>query len=171
MNTLQEIVKEPESLVVARFQDCDPFGHLNNVRYIDYFLNARQDQILQHYNLRTYEPGMSASWVVRTTQIAYLRPVAAMEEVRIRTRLIHFSESSLVMEGLMLDNKARALKSLIWFDFVYVSLQNGRTAKHPDELIQRFESLVFNGAYAAEAFPARVEAVRLEVRKAAGNGE
>ena len=31
--------------MTVRFQDCDPFGHLNNARYIDYFLNARQDQI------------------------------------------------------------------------------------------------------------------------------
>ena len=98
MSIPQLLVKEPQSVITARFQDCDPFGHLNNARYIDYFLNARQDHILQHYNLRTYEPGMSASWVVRTTQIAYLRPVVTMEEVVIRTRLVHFGESSLVME-------------------------------------------------------------------------
>jgi acyl-CoA thioester hydrolase len=28
--------KELESTAVIRFQDCDPFGHLNNARYIDY---------------------------------------------------------------------------------------------------------------------------------------
>ncbi len=33
--------KEPETQIVIRFQDCDPFGHLNNARYIDYFVNAR----------------------------------------------------------------------------------------------------------------------------------
>src|SRR5689334_22451322 len=94
----EQLAKEPQSLMIARFQDCDPLGHLNNARYIDYFLNARQDHLLQYYNFRTYEPGMQASWVVRTTQIAYLRPVAAMEEVLIRTRLIHFAETALVVE-------------------------------------------------------------------------
>ncbi len=161
----QSLIKEPQSLVVARFQDCDPFGHLNNARYIDYFLNARQDQLLEHYNFRTYEPNMQASWVVRTTQIAYLRPVAAMEEVLIRTRLIHFAETSLVVEGLMLDKDARSLKALIWFDFVYISLVNGRPAKHPDELTQRFASVVISETYDPDGFKRRVEDVRLEVRK------
>ena len=48
---------ELESTAVIRFQDCDPFGHLNNARYIDYFLNARQDQIAAAYGLALYEPG------------------------------------------------------------------------------------------------------------------
>ncbi len=165
MSLVEQPVKEPESLVVARFQDCDPFGHLNNARYIDYFLNTRQDQIAEHYHLRTYEPDMQASWVVRTTQIAYLRPVATMEEVLIRTRLIHFAESSLVVEGLMLDKEARNLKALIWFDFVYISLTNGRPAKHPDELMQLFESAVFSKGYDPDGFRRRVEDVRLEIRK------
>src|SRR5687767_12982302 len=112
MNGTAAFVKEPESIMLARFQDCDPFGHLNNARYIDYFLNARQDQIAQFYNLRTYEPGMQASWVIRKTQIAYVRPVQAMEEILIRTRLIHFDETSLVVEGLMLDRDDKYLKAL-----------------------------------------------------------
>ncbi len=164
-------VKEPQSLIVARFQDCDPFGHLNNARYIDYFLNARQDQILEHYNFRTYEPNMQASWVVRTTQIAYLRPVAAMEEVLIRTRLIHFAETALVVEGLMLDKDARSLKALIWFDFVYISLTNGRPAKHPEELMQLFGSVVFSKEHDPDGFKRRVEEVRLEVKQGSKNSE
>lgn len=165
----QPLVKEPQSLIVARFQDCDPFGHLNNARYIDYFLNARQDHLLAYYNFRTYEPGMQASWVVRSTQIAYLRPVAAMEEVLVRTRLIHFAETSLVVEGLMLDQDARSLKALIWFDFVYISLASGRPAKHPEELTRRFASVVISQEYDPDGFKRRVEEVRLEIRKDAKN--
>ena len=30
---------------MTRFSDCDPFGHLNNARYIDYFINAREDHL------------------------------------------------------------------------------------------------------------------------------
>jgi acyl-CoA thioester hydrolase len=171
MQIPQPPAKEPQSLLVARFQDCDPFGHLNNARYIDYFLNARQDHLLEHYSFRTYEPDMQASWVVRTTQIAYLRPVNAMEEILVRTRLIHFAETALVVEGLMLDKEARTLKALIWFDFVYISLTNGRPAKHPQELMQLFESVVFPAAYDPDGFKSRVEEVRLEIRKGTGNEE
>jgi YbgC/YbaW family acyl-CoA thioester hydrolase len=156
-----------ESLIVARFQDCDPFGHLNNARYIDYFLNARQDQILEHYDFRTYQPGMAASWVVRTTQISYLRPVAAMEEILIRTRLVQFGETSLVMEGLMLDREARSLKALIWIDFVYVSLSTGRPARHAPELTDLFAAVVVDGPHDPDGFSRRVETVRQEIKSAA----
>ncbi len=47
--------KEPVSNVVIRFQDCDPFGHLNNARYIDYFINAREGHLVEYYNLDIYE--------------------------------------------------------------------------------------------------------------------
>ena len=43
MTTEQTLPKELESEVVARFQDCDPFGHLNNARYMDYFINIPAD--------------------------------------------------------------------------------------------------------------------------------
>jgi len=38
-------------LVKIRFQDCDPFNHLNNSKYIDYFINTREDQLLEYYGL------------------------------------------------------------------------------------------------------------------------
>jgi acyl-CoA thioester hydrolase len=167
MSRATTLVREPESLLIARFQDCDPFGHLNNARYIDYFLNARQDQIAQHYNLRTYEPGMQASWVIRTTQIAYLRPVVAMEEVLVRTRLIYFDETSVVVEGMMLDKEEKRLKALIWFDFVYISLANGRPMKHPDELMGLLTTAAFHGEYEPSGFLRRVELVRRQSRKRA----
>jgi acyl-CoA thioester hydrolase len=172
MNGTTTIVKEPESLLIARFQDCDPFGHLNNARYIDYFLNARQDQIAKYYNLRTYEQGMQASWVISTTQIAYVRPVLAMEEVLVRTRLLHFDDTSLVVEGRMLDKGEKYLKSLIWFEFVYISLSNGRPVKHPDELMSLLTSAAFSGEYEPSGFHRRVELVRRQTRKqpeSAGN--
>lgn len=165
MNQPRSLIKEPESLLIARFQDCDPCGHLNNARYIDYFLNARQDQIAQYYNLRTYEQGMQASWVIRKTQIAYVRPVAAMEEVLVRTRLIYFDETSLVVEGMMLDKDEKHLKALIWFDFVYISLSNGRPVKHADDLMALLGSVALHEEYEPNGFHRRVELIRRHSRK------
>ncbi len=42
--------KTPEVLTsqaIIRFQDCDPYAHLNNGRYLDYFMNAREDQCVE----------------------------------------------------------------------------------------------------------------------------
>lgn len=170
MDRLYELVKEPESTVVVRFQDCDPFGHLNNARYIDYFLNARQDQIAEHYGVQTYgtKETARASWVVRKTQIAYLRPAPAMSRVIVRTRLLFFDETSLVVEGLMLEEGSRRLKALIWFDFAYVSLVSGKPIGHSAELMSLFQAVVVLDGYEPNGFNRRVETVRREVRRPEG---
>lgn len=41
--------KEFSSTVKIRFADCDPIGHLNNVKYLEYMLNAREDHVEQNY--------------------------------------------------------------------------------------------------------------------------
>ncbi len=129
--------KETESIVTIRFQDCDPFGHLNNARFIDYFINAREDQLVQHYDFDIYKMGKETrcNWVITQHQISYFAPVAFREEVRIRTSLLHFSENSLMMEGVMLRTDGRNLKSVIWTEFRYISLSTGKSTPHSNELM------------------------------------
>ncbi len=166
MTLNQTFPKELESEVVARFQDCDPFGHLNNARYMDYFINAREDHLIQFYNLNIYEHAdkEKAAWVISKTQIAYLRPVLVMEKVRIRTRVLFYSENSIVVEGLMLDSEGTRLKSMLWVDFAYVSLTTGRPMKHPPEMMDLLQKALFSDSFNPDGFNQRVEAVRAEVK-------
>jgi len=166
MNTEQNLPRELESEVIARFQDCDPFGHLNNARYMDYFINAREDQIIQFYGINIYEHAehSKANWVIAKTQIAYLRPVLVMEKVRIRTRLIHYTENELVVEGLMLDHKGQRLKCLSWVEFAYVSLTSGRPIKHTSEYMDLFRKVAFSDSFNLDGFNQRVDVVRVEVK-------
>jgi acyl-CoA thioester hydrolase len=163
----KNLPKEIESKTVIRFQDCDPFGHLNNARYIDYFMNARQDHIASAYGIQIFDPTLhdNASWVVSKSQIAYLFPAALMEEVVIRTRLIHFSEHEIVVEGLMLDKEGKRLKAVCWVEFTYISLASGRPAKHPDRFMELFGDVQIEGTYSADGFNQRVGEVRGEVRR------
>jgi acyl-CoA thioester hydrolase len=162
MNVKQELVREPESTAVIRFQDCDPFGHLNNARYIDYFMNARMDQIADHYGLQLLQEGGSKSWVVTKSQIAYFVPANLLESVRIRTRLIHAAERSLVVEGLMLDEKASHLKAVLWMEFTYFDLKTGRSSRHPEELMQLLRSLEVDGF--GQSFEVRSDSLRGQYR-------
>lgn len=168
MLDFQNLPNELESTALARFQDCDPFGHLNNARYIDYFLNARDDQLLQFYEFSVFNHGKitGANWVTTKNQLAYLRPVQLMEVVRLRTRLIHFTERVLVVEGLMMDQGAQRLKCLAWIEFTYVSLANGRAVNHPAELMALFRAVVYPGEYDPDGFNRRLETVRLSLRGA-----
>ena len=91
MKDLQLIQAQPlSSQAVIRFQDCDPYGHLNNGRYLDYFMNAREDQVLKAYDFDIYHYSKSTGlgWVVTQNHIAYLRPALLMEEIRIESQLV-----------------------------------------------------------------------------------
>jgi acyl-CoA thioester hydrolase len=166
VNSEQNLPKELESEVPARFQDCDPFGHLNNARYMDYFINAREDQLIQFYGINIYEHAdqSKANWVIAKTQIAYLRPVLVMEKVRIRTRIIHYTDNAIVVEGLMLDHEGHRLKCLSWVEFAYVSLTTGRPIKHTPDYMDLFRQVLFSDSYSPDGFNQRVDVVRAEVK-------
>jgi len=161
--------KELESFAIVRFQDCDPFGHLNNARYIDYFMNARTDHLAQYYGFDWFGWGKQTgeSWVVTKTQIAYLWPAGIMEEVLIRTRLIHADASALIVEGVMLDKAGKHHKSMGWVEFAYVNMQTGRTAQHSQELSKFFATVLVEGIAGVTTFDERIGEVKSEVRKRA----
>jgi acyl-CoA thioester hydrolase len=161
--------KQLETTTVIRFQDCDPFQHLNNARYIDYFMNAREDQLKQFYDFHIFEvfEQTGHAWVVTKNQIAYLAPAVMLEEVIIQTQLIQMTESVLVVEGIMLDKARQRLKSIVWIEFAFVSLLNGKTAKHPDEFMTQFQPVRVDGIFDPNGFSARVSTLRHEYRRQA----
>ena len=96
--------KTPYSIYTIRFTDCDLFGHLNNGRYIDYLLNAREDHLKTEYGLDLtdfYKQGVS--WLVAGHEISYIRPAAYNERVCIKSVLIKAEPGSLLVEMLMMD--------------------------------------------------------------------
>ncbi len=167
MNDQPPLVKEMENSVLIRFQDCDPYGHLNNARYMDYFLNARQDQLAQFYNFHIFSDGrlMNHNWVVSKTQIAYLQPAAVMEETFIRTCLIQMGQRVLVIEAVMLDKTKRRVKAFAWIEFTYFNLATGRATSHPEDLMAFFRAVIINDVYEPDGFNQRIDAVRLQYRK------
>ncbi len=134
-----------ESTAKVRFQDCDPFSHLNNSKYIDYFVNAREDQILKHYNIDVFGQisTLGKSWAVTAHQIAYIKPAILNEEIIITSQLIEFSNSTLGVEMKMFDKTKTVLKTVLWTTFTYFDIQNKRKAEHTDELKNLFMEIVY----------------------------
>ncbi len=127
----------PCSQVLIRFQDCDPFGHLNNARYLDYFMNAREEHLAEFHGLDIYERQKQCgeNWVVLGHQIAYLAPVRMREKVRIRTCLLEFGARELLMEGQMLGLSGEMPRAMLWTRFAYFSLAQGRSLPHPPDIL------------------------------------
>lgn len=136
-----------ESTALIRFEDCDPFGHLNNGRYTDYFLNAREDQLRANYKLDIYRHMQAAgkAWVVATNQMAYLREARLMESVIIKTNLRWYTDSDILMEALMLDKKTQQIKSVAWMRFSYIDIKQGGKTQHEAHLKELFSQVAILG--------------------------
>ncbi|MCV9927158.1 acyl-CoA thioesterase [Flavobacterium sp. LS1R49] len=127
-----------------RFQDCDPFNHLNNSKYLEYFINAREDQIAEHYNLDIFKlmKTSALSWVVASNQISYMRPAFTMETVVIESQLIQYTDNVLLVEMKMWNEDETELKALLWIKFIHYSFQTKKVADHSDDLMKLFQAVV-----------------------------
>lgn len=151
------------SKMKIRFHDCDPFNHLNNSRYIDYIVTARGDQLIDNYDLDIYklaaEKGIG--WVSAQTQISYLVPALLMEEVTIQTSLLAYSEKSLLLEGLMLNNDKTIIKAVMWTKLVHFHFRSQQSHSHSQDLMQLFEQIV-NPLHEETGFEARIKNLRIK---------
>ncbi|HET8963291.1 MAG TPA: acyl-CoA thioesterase [Chitinophagales bacterium] len=129
--------------VLIRFSDCDPFNHLNNSKYIDYFLNAREDQLLQYYDLDlfAYSKTTGCAWVVGQHKIAYLKPAFTMEKVIIESTIVEWNTNNVLVEFKMWNSEKTKLKSLMWTYFHYYNLATQKSEIHPEEINAKFKVL------------------------------
>lgn len=134
--------KTLESRVLIRFPDCDPFNHLNNARYLDYFINAREDHLWENYqfNVYHYAKEHGKSWVVGANQIVYLKPAMLMETVVIQSTLRKLREKEILVEMMMWNKDKTQLKAVLWSTFVHFNMQTQRSEAHSKELTDYFSA-------------------------------
>lgn len=152
-----------ESTSLIRFPDCDPFNHLNNARYLDYFINAREDQAMANldFNIYHFAATHGLCWVVSKTQIVYLKPAFLMETVIIDSTILELRDKELLVEMKMWNEVKTKLKSVLWTNFVHVNLKTQKTERHSPELMDLFKPFE-NPLPARINFDERVEELRKE---------
>jgi acyl-CoA thioester hydrolase len=162
------LVRTPETLHRIHFQDCDPLGHLNNARYFDYFLNAREEHVLAHYaqQLNPLTQQQQAAWVITKHCISYLKPARPGAQVHISSQLIHFDNSNLVIEMQMRDEENTRLLALLWSEMAFVRVPAGTRLDHADALMDLLDQLdVPSIDYDPDGFDERVKTVRQQLKK------
>ena len=162
------LLQTPETRHRIHFQDCDLLGHLNKARYLDYFLNAREEHVLVHYaaRLTPLTAAQQAAWVISRHHISYLKPAQPGAQVRILSQLIHFDNSSLVLEMQMRDDAGTRLLALLWSEMTFVRLPTGTRLDHADALMDLLDELdVESIDYDPDGFDERVKLVRQELKQ------
>ena len=163
---MSELKKELESTAFITFSDCDPFRHLNNARYIDYFLAAREQQLLADYHFSLAEWGARGKgWFVTQNQVAYIKPARYAETVIVISRILEFTDHDLLLEMIMWDKMKTNIKAIFWSRFSHIDLAEGKKLQHDEELKKLFTSVCYSEeGIELKSFERRVEQVKDAVK-------
>ncbi len=136
--------KEISSVVKVRFSDCDPIGHLNNVKYIEYMMNAREDHVESFYGF-TYEDYIKetgCTWIALQNEIAYLKEIRANKKVLITSKTIDITDRLSKVEILMKSEDGKIIHSVLWLTVIYFNMRTRKSEVLTGEIKERFEQFL-----------------------------
>ena len=138
--------KELSTIVRVRFSDCDPIGHLNNVKYLEYMLNAREDHVESGYGF-TYEEytrKTGCTWITVQNEIAYLKEVRYNAKVQISSKTIEISDRLSKVEILMKSEDGKTIHSVLWLTVIYFDMKTRVSVSQPEETKDLFRNFLVN---------------------------
>lgn len=145
-----------------RFSDCDPLGHLNNVKYLKYMQDAREDHIeaIFGFSFNEYVKRTGCAWVTVKNEIAYLKEAKANTKVKISSHTIDISERMATVEVMMKSEDEKITHSVLWITVIYFNLQTRKSEVQPEELKKLFA--IGECPIEQKTFDERVDFLRME---------
>ena len=121
--------------VHVRFSDVDVYGHVNNVKYFEYFMEARILFTARLWKGLTDE-GMPARMVTARTDVDYKVPILFRPEpYDAWSWLTHVGERSMVIASEILDGDRLLARARV--AMVFVDPATGRAEAPPDAVRER----------------------------------
>ncbi len=122
----------------VRYYECDAQGHLNNANYLRYMQEAAFDASAEAgYDLRQYER-MERLWLVRESQVEFLRPLRYNDNVAVTTWIVDFRRVTSRRAYEFHLPESGELVARGWTDWVFLDTHNNRPASIPKEVINQF---------------------------------
>ena len=122
----------------VRHYECDAYGHLNNANYLRYMQETAMDaSAAAGYDLARYAE-IGHHWLIRETDIEYLRPLRYNDRVEVRTWV---SDLQRVRSRRSYRFQLAGTDELVAradTDWVYLDSQTGRPASIPREMAVAF---------------------------------
>ncbi len=113
--------------------------HVHNSRYFDYVLAARYDQMARCYKMSMAEfINAGFGWVVRAAHVEYKRPLVLDDTMTVATWVEAMMKDGVNVRFEIRRNRDGKLSCEGWFDYAMVDLQNGRAAKIPDWIAEKY---------------------------------
>ncbi|WP_060868717.1 acyl-CoA thioesterase, partial [Chryseobacterium indologenes] len=133
--------KEVSTTVKVRFSDCDPIGHLNNVKYLDYMFNAREDHVETFYGFtyEEYTKQTGCTWIAIQNEIAYMKEVRYNTQVVISSKTIEVQDRTAKVEILMKSLDEKTIHAVLWVTVIYFNIKTRKSEIHPEDIKQTFQ--------------------------------
>ena len=118
----------------VRYYECDAYGHLNNANYLRFMQEAAFDaSAAAGYGLARYTQ-MGRLWLVRATDIEYLRTVRYNEIVEVKTWVEGYQRVSSRRAYEFRTAGSEELVARAYTNWVFLDTASGRPAQIPQEL-------------------------------------
>ena len=134
------MAKELSTIAKVRISDCDPIGHLNNIQYLKYMQDAREDHIeeLLGYTFEDYMKKTGCTWVTIKNEIAYLKEVRTNTKVKISSKSIVITDKIDTIEMLMTSEDGSDIHAVLWVRVIYINMKTRRGETQPQDLKEIF---------------------------------
>lgn len=139
----------------VRHYECDAYGHINQANYLRYAQETAFDaSAAAGYDLARYD-AMDRYWLVRETEIEYLRPLHYGDTVEVTTWVADFRRIRSRREYEFRRAGSGELVARASTDWVFLERSTGRPTAVPAEMISAFIPEGAPGAVPSrERFPA-----------------
>ena len=121
-----------------RHYECDAYGHVNNVNYLRYMQEATFDAAAAAgYGLARHV-ALGHHWLVRETEIEYLRPLVYGDSARVKTWVADFRRVRLWRVHELYNAASGELAARGSTEWVYLNSATGQPAAIPSEMMAAF---------------------------------
>lgn len=122
----------------VRHYECDMYGHVNNTNYLRYMQEAAFDaSTAAGYDTARYA-AMGRQWLVRETDLEYLRPLRYGDSVRVKTWVADFRRVRSRRRYELYRVTDNELVARAHTDWVFLDAATGQPATIPQEMIAAF---------------------------------
>ncbi len=122
----------------VRHYECDAYGHVNHANYLRYMQEAAFDaSAAAGYDFRRYRE-MGRAWLVRETDITYLRPLAYGDSVVVKTWVLDFRRVRSRRAYELRDLATGEVVAQAHTDWIFLDNQSLRPVTIPQEMITAF---------------------------------
>ncbi|PZX16702.1 acyl-CoA thioester hydrolase [Breznakibacter xylanolyticus] len=127
----------PMSLPVQiRFNDIDPFGHVNNATYQEYFDLGRVQYFKQIFDGQLFTK--DTALVIASIYTNFVSPVRLNDIIEVRTKIDEIGNKSLKMLQHVVDSHTGELKATCQSTMVCFRTSDHQTMQIPDAWREKF---------------------------------